>query len=326
MKKTNYLFYMSLVLCLSFLVSCSKQQDTAPDVDGTVSSGQQEGVETQQARLDIVATTTMLQDLCAVVGGDKVQVTGLITVGIDPHTYEPSAKDSSLLENAQVIVYHGLHLEGKMTDVFSHMSQQGKQIIAIEHAIDPSQLLQDEEELDSPDPHIWFDPLLWVEACLFLSAELGTIDPENQQYYQENATAYVAELLRLDQYIKEEIEKIPAESRVLVTAHDAFQYFAQRYDFQVEGIQGIATNSEATTADIRYLADFIVENQIKAVFVETSVSSKNMEALQEAVAAQGFSLALGGTLYSDSLGEGEFQSYLASYRANIDCIVSALSP
>lgn len=307
-------------MCAIFMVLCYLMMLTACSIDATT----REDTTTEESTLQVVATTTMLHDLCMIVGGEKVQSQGLIAVGIDPHSYQPSAGDTNLLEGADVIVYHGLHLEGKMGELLAHMETQNKYIITVEDGIDPETLLVDEEDATVPDPHIWFDPFLWMDATYHIAQELGKKNPENQAYYESNARTYVEELKELDLYIQECIGKIPEESRVLITAHDAFQYFANRYGFEVQGIQGIATNAEATTADISTLADFIVERQIKAVFVESSVSSKNMEALQEAVMAQGFMVEIGGELYSDSLGTGEHGSYIGTYRGNIETIVVAL--
>lgn len=307
-----------VVLCLIALFTLSSCSS------GEGNLNQSSNLATSSDTMEVVATTTMLHDLCTIVGGEKVITVGLFPVGVDPHLHEPSARDTTTLENADVIVYNGLHLEGKMTDVFARMESQNKCIISVEDAMDPTFLLVDEEDADSSDPHIWFDPTLWMVATSYIAEELGKNDPDNAEYYQENAENYVKELEELDEYIQSRIEEVPENARVLVTAHDAFQYFGNRYDFEVMGMQGVATNSEATTADISDLADVIVERELKAVFVETSVSSKNMEALQEAVAAQGFHVELGGELYSDSLGEGEHGTYLTTYRSNIDTIVDAL--
>lgn len=321
-------FYNVLVcLCLMMaMVSCSSENNGNTS---QVSKESQENTTTSREEdselLQILATTTMLQDLCQIVGGEKVQVQGLIAPGIDPHLYEPTAKDSSYLENAQIIVYNGLHLEGKMLEIFSAMESRGKTVLSMESAIDQELLLFDQEDSSNPDPHIWFDPTLWMDATEYLGKEFASIDQHNAEYYLENASNYIIQLENLDEYIESRIAELPEEARILVTAHDAFQYFGNRYDVTLKSIQGVATNSEASTWDISHLADFIVEHQVKAVFVETSVSSKNIEALQEAVEAQGFLVSLGGELYSDSLGVGEHSTYIATYEANIDTIVEALS-
>lgn len=278
---------------------------------------------TEKEHLSLVATTTMLQDLATIIGGEEIEVIGLMAVGIDPHLYQPSARDSSTLENADVILYHGLHLEGELGDLLSRMGELDKFLICAGDAVATEQLLTDPDSPSVVDPHIWFDLHLWSQVAEHLAEKLGEKDPDNAAIYQERAQDYVQELLALEEELEALLADIPPSSRILITAHDAFQYLG--FDFQVVGLQGIATNSEATTADLQHLADFIVEQEIKAIFVESSVSSKNMEALQEAVAAQGFSVEIGGELYSDSLGNPPDDSYINSFRSNITTIVAGLS-
>lgn len=303
MKFISSLSRMLLSLCLLLLTSCSSP--------------------TEQEKLTIVSTTTMLHDLATTIGGEQVHAVGLVGVGIDPHLYVPSAKDTTALEEADVILYNGLHLEGEMTELFAHMAEQNKCILSAEDAIDPEELLSGEDS--SYDPHIWFDISLWQQTAQYLADQLSQIDPDNATIYEENLRGYQAELQQLEVDMQEKLEEIPVEQRILITAHDAFHYFARCYDFQVLALQGIATTTEATTAHVSDLADIIVSQEIKSIFVESSVSSKNMEALQEAVQAQGFQVGIGGELYSDSLGEGEHGSYITTYKANVHTIVAGLS-
>lgn len=312
MKKKLQFYFSALLACL-ILAAC--QSETIITTNDTT---------TNNAPLVLVATTTMLHDLSNVIGGEKIQASCLMGIGVDPHLYVPTAKDTTTLENANVILYHGLHLEGEMGDVLARMESLEKNIICIADALDPSKLLADEENPTMIDPHIWFDVELWMDAAEYLATELATIDPQYASYYESNLADYQEKLEELDQYIHNRVQELPEQQRILITAHDAFQYFGNRYGMTVSGVQGIATQTEATTAQVSLMADYIVQNEISAIFVESSISSKNMEALQEAVAAQGFTVKIGGELYSDSLGDGAHSSYLATYQGNIDTIVDAL--
>lgn len=277
-------------------------------------------------KLNIVTTTTMLHDLTTAVGGEQVRVTGLMGPGIDPHLYQASAGDVTKMQAADVVVYNGLHLEGKMGDIFASLNGQGRSVICIEDGLNHSRLLSDAENPELYDPHIWFDVSLWKEAVRYVAGRLGEIDPAHAEIYTANAAAYLEELTALDQYIEGRIEELPVSRRVLITAHDAFGYFGQAYDFEVMGLQGISTDAEAGTADMSRLADLIAKRQIKAVFVESSVPAKSIEALQAAVQARGYEVAIGGELYSDALGDEKsgHNTYILTVKANIDTIVDAL--
>lgn len=281
---------------------------------------------TEDNKLKVVATTTMLADLSTVIGGERVTVDGLMGPGIDPHLYQASAGDVSLMQEADVVVYNGLHLEGKMGEIFENLSGQGSTIICIEDGLDESKLLAWEVDSSVHDPHIWFDVSLWQDAARTVAEGLSQADPDGKTDYEANLESYLKELDVTDTYIRNRAEELPEAQRVLVTAHDAFQYFGKAYGFEVRGLQGISTDAEAGTADVSVLADFIVERQIKAIFVESSVPPKTIEALQAAVKAKGFDVAIGGELYSDSLGDAESGAgtYILTIKANIDTIVDAL--
>jgi manganese/zinc/iron transport system substrate-binding protein len=282
--------------------------------------------DSSKDKLNIVATTTMLADLVSSIGGERVTVNGLMGPGIDPHLYQASAGDVSLMQKADVVVYNGLHLEGKMGEIFENLSNQGSAVICIEKGLDESRLLAWEDDNSIHDPHIWFDVSLWKDAAKTVAKGLTDADPNGKADYEANLDAYLKELDETDTYIRGRADELPEKHRVLVTAHDAFQYFGKAYGFEVRGLQGISTDAEAGTADVSDLANFIVERQIKAVFVESSVPPKTIEALQAAVKAKGFDVSIGGELYSDSLGDAQSGSdtYILTVKANIDTIVDAL--
>jgi manganese/zinc/iron transport system substrate-binding protein len=277
-------------------------------------------------RLQVVATTGQVADVARNVGGDLVEVTALMGPGVDPHLFVASEGDVDRLVQADVIFYNGLFLEAQMADVLRQIGER-KPAIPVAEAIDPGQLLPWADYADEYDPHVWFDVALWMKTVETVRDALAEADPANTAAYATNAEAYLAELAALDAYIKEQAAAIPEGQRVLVTAHDAFHYFGRAYGFEVRGLQGISTASEASTADVRELANFIAERQISAIFIETSVPVRNVEALQAAVRDRGGEVVIGGQLYSDALGspEEEAGTYVGMVRHNIDTIVSALS-
>lgn len=276
-------------------------------------------------KIKLVATTTMLADLAGVIGGEHVEVNGLMGPGIDPHLYKASAGDVNVIQEADVVLYNGLDLESRLGEVFQSLENDEKTVVMITKGIADNQLIMD-DETGGYDPHIWFDVTLWKEASSNLLEGLIEADPMNEEEYTENHKAYVEELEDLDFFVREQIELIPENSRVIITAHDAFQYFGKAYGMEVLGLQGISTESEAGTGDVKALADYIVEKQIKAIFVESSVPRRSIEALQEAVRAQGFDVEIGGELYSDSIGSPgtEADTYIGTIKSNVETIVNAL--
>jgi manganese/zinc/iron transport system substrate-binding protein len=289
-----------------------------------------QGVEATESgaggKLQVVATTGQIGDIARNVGGELVEVTALMGPGIDPHLYVASEGDVDRLVKADAIFYNGLFLEAQMADVLRQIGERKPAIPVAEH-IDPAQLLPWANYADEYDPHVWFDVSLWMKAVEAVRDGLVETDPENAATYQSNADAYLAQLAELDAYVKEQAARLPADQRVLVTAHDAFHYFGRAYGFEVRGLQGISTASEASTADVRDLADFIAEREIPAIFVETSVPVRNVEALQAAVRDRGGEVVIGGQLYSDAMGspDGDAGTYIGMVRHNIDTIVAALS-
>jgi manganese/zinc/iron transport system substrate-binding protein len=268
----------------------------------------------------------MITDLVKNIGGERVNVEGLMGPGIDPHLYKASEGDVSTMSRADVIVYNGLHLEGKMAEIFEQMQQRAK-TFAVTDGVDEAKLLSPPEFEGAHDPHIWFDIPLWVEAAEYVKRSFIELDPEHSDVYESNTEAYIRKINDLDAYVREEVQKVPQDKRVIITAHDAFNYFGSAYGFDVRGLQGISTAAEAGTADVKELAEFIAEKQIPAVFVETSVPERYIEALQEAVRSRGFEVKIGGSLYSDALGSPDTPegSYLGMVRYNVKTIVQALS-
>lgn len=271
----------------------------------------------------VVCTTGMVADLVRNVGGDKVTVNALMGEGVDPHLYKASPGDVNQLNGADVIFYSGLHLEGKMADVFVRMARKKPTFAVTEY-------IAEDRVLDNPegafDPHLWFDVSLWREAAGVVRDALKAFDPKHAADYQKRADAYQAELATLHEYTRTQLALIPKDRRVLVTAHDAFRYFGRAYDLEVKGIQGISTESEAGVREVNALVDFLVNRKIKAVFVESSVSDKNVKALLEGCAARGHTVVIGGELFSDAMGKDGTPegTYPGMVRHNVDTIVKAL--
>lgn len=281
-----------------------------------------------EGSLKVVTTTTMVTDLVSIIGEGALEVKGLMGSGIDPHSYQATEGDVKSLQEADVIFHNGLHLEGKMDDLFTEMAKRDIPTFAITNSISNSKLLEGEDEFEgSYDPHIWFDVRLWKDATLYVRDILIEKDPENSEIYSSNADKYINELDELHQYVIDKAATIPREKRVLITAHDAFRYFGEAYGFEVLGLQGISTETEASISDVRELADLIAEREIPAIFIESSVPTRNIEALKAAVVSRGFDVEIGGELFSDAMGDlGEPEgTYLGMVRYNIDTIANALS-
>lgn len=276
-------------------------------------------------RVRVVATIGMIADVAARVGGDRVVVTGMMGPGIDPHLYKASEGDVRRLFRADVIFFNGLHLEAKMGEVLERMGGEAR-TIAVAERTPTSRLLTPPEFEGAYDPHVWFDVTLWMLAVEAIRDGLSEEDPAGAAEYEARAAAYLAELEALDAYVREQAARVPPERRVLVTAHDAFNYFGRAYGFEVRGLQGISTASEAGTADVQRLAEFIAERRIPAVFVESSIPQRTIQAVQAAVDSRGFDVDIGGELYSDALGDpgSSAGTYIGMVRHNIDTIVTAL--
>ncbi|HEY9116825.1 MAG TPA: zinc ABC transporter substrate-binding protein [Roseivirga sp.] len=278
-----------------------------------------------KGKINIVATTGMVADVAKNVGKDSVQVSALMGPGVDPHLYKATQGDLSRLQDADIIFYNGLHLEGKMGEVFEKL-ERIKTVVPVARGINETFLLDDPIYQGTFDPHIWFDVSLWMATVTEVTNTLIQAAPESRDYFIANADAYREELSQLHEWVGEEIQKIPPTKRIMITAHDAFNYFGRAYGIEVRGLQGISTLSEFGLKDRVDLINYIVEKQIKAVFVETSVSQKNIDAIVEGCSQKGHQIVIGGNLYSDAMGaEGTPEgTYLGMVRANVNTIVEAL--
>lgn len=276
--------------------------------------------------LTVVATTAMIADPARVIAGPHAQVTALMGEGVDPHLYKPTRNDMAALLAADLILYNGLHLEGRMTDALNRVAADGTPTHAVTERLDPKTLHSEDGNADQADPHVWMDPLAWLETTRVTTDALATAAPEHAETFRANATDYQDQLRALDAYARQTIATIPEGQRVLVTAHDAFHYFAARYGLEVHAIQGLSTESEAGVRDIENLVELLVSRDIRAVFVESSVSDRNIKALVAGAAARGHTVALGGTLYSDATGPaGTYEgTYIGMLDHNITTIVRAL--
>jgi manganese/zinc/iron transport system substrate-binding protein len=277
------------------------------------------------ARPRVVATTTVVADLVRQVAGERVAVECLMQPGIDPHAYKATPRDADRLLRADLVVASGLHLEGRLAALLERLADRVP-VVAVADLLPADQLLEADAGL--PDPHVWFDAALWSQAAPVVAAALERIDPGGADHYRAGAESYAARLRGLDARLKERIATIPADRRILLTAHDAFRYFGRAYGIEVVGVQGTNTTSEAGLGDINRLVELVVSRRIPAVFVETSVADRNVAALVEGAAARGHRLLLGGRLYSDSLGEpgGAGGSLEAALEANVERIVATLGP
>jgi manganese/zinc/iron transport system substrate-binding protein len=296
-----------ILLVLSLILGCKNNTET-------------------NGKPNVVTTTSMITDVVKNIGGDVINLQGLMGSGVDPHLYKASEGDVSKLANADLIFYNGLHLEGKLVEVFEKMGSQNIKTKAIAQVIDKSTLIGSDYFQSNYDPHIWFDVTYWKQAAKFITTELSLLIPEQNAFFNANLETYLAKLNALETELKAKIETLPQEKRVLVTAHDAFNYFGKAYGFKVVGLQGLSTATEAGVQDVQKLAAFIIEKQIKAVFVESSVPRRTIEALQAAVKSKGHDVVIGGTLYSDALGNaGTIEgTYIGMFKYNVNTIVNAL--
>ena len=307
---------VSVFLISHFFLGCAREPDARSDIDGSAEP------------YTIVCTVGMITDIVVNLAGDYAEVEGIIGEGIDPHLYKPTRADVIKLSQADVVFYNGLLLEGKMTDILVGVASKGKLVKAVTEAIleETDYLLDKDDGSAYTDPHVWMDVSGWLRAIPVVAETLAVYDPENAEAYHSKAAVYAEQLEALDAYAKEAMSTIPESQRVLVTAHDAFQYLGRAYGIEVRGIQGISTESEAGVRDLEDLVDFIVERQIPAVFVESSVADKNVRALVEGARARGHAVIIGGSLFSDAMGQaGSYEgTYIGMIDSNVTTSTNAL--
>ena len=296
------------IICLFviFLVACK-----AP----TKSSG----------KLKVVVTTSMLTDLVKNIGGDLIDLQGLMGAGVDPHLYKASEGDVSKLFNADVIFYNGLHLEGKLVAVFEKMETQ-KTTVALGEFLAKEGLIGSDYFASNYDPHVWFNIQYFKEFSDKVTSVLSKEDPKNAASFTANNLAFQQELDLLHTAVVNTIATLAPEKRILVTAHDAFNYFGKAYGFKVVGLQGLSTATEAGVQDVQKLSEYIIANKVKAIFIESSVPRRTIEALEAAVLSKGHQVSIGGSLYSDALGDGGSVegTYVGMFLYNVKTIVNAL--
>lgn len=276
-------------------------------------------------KFKIVTTTGMIKDAVVHVVGDYAEVTALMGPGVDPHLYKASQGDLDQLTKADMIFYNGLHLEGKMGEVFEKLARL-KPVIAVAHEMPEEELRTVPGFAGSHDPHVWFDVQLWQHAVHAVVDAMQQIDSVHAEFYAARGKHYTQQLDSLDQAIRQQLHEIPEQQRVLITAHDAFGYFGDAYDVEVRGLQGVSTVTDFGLKDRIDLINFIIERQIKAIFVESSVSPRSIRAIEEGCREKGWQVNIGGTLYSDAMGaEGTPEgTYIGMVSANVRTIVNAL--
>jgi manganese/zinc/iron transport system substrate-binding protein len=272
-----------------------------------------------------VATVGMVGDVVRNVGGDKIEVTQIMGPGVDPHLYKATRDDVQAIMNGDIVFYSGLMLEGKMIDSLVKVARS-KPVYAVTELIDEANLLEPDDFQGHYDPHVWMDVSAWSKCVDSAAKALGEFDPKNAETYQSNARDYSAQLAKLHEYGLKSIASIPEGSRVLITSHDAFNYFGRAYGLEVQGVQGISTESEAGLQRINDLVDLIVKKNVKAVFVESSVPRKNIEALVDGAKSRGHEVSIGGELFSDAMGEaGTYEgTYVGMLDHNITLVTRSL--
>lgn len=321
MNRTSFATLTAFVLLLSlFLGGCNDDGSSDEDKPDVLSTAVFEG----KSPIKVVCTTGMVADIVRNIGGKHVTVTQLMKDEVDPHLFKASPSDISELSGADLVVYSGLHLEGKLATLFDDMARK-KPTYAVTSSIDEAKLLSVADSRYH-DPHVWFDVMLWRDAAGGFAEVLVKFDPPHAADYKANAKKYLKELKELDAECREGLAGIPADRRVLVTAHDAFEYFGKAYDIDVRAIQGVSTDSEAGLRKINDLVNFIVKKKIKAVFVETSVANRNIQSLVEGCRAKNHEVVIGGELFSDAMGKAGTPegTYIGMVRHNVRTIAKAL--
>lgn len=303
---------LAVVLITNILVGCSPPEGNAR---GTTSEG----------KLQIVATTGMIADLVREIAGERAEVVGLMGPGVDPHTYRQTRSDIAAMASADVVFWHGLYLEAQLEDFFIGLAKE-KTVIAVAENLDRAELLSHETYPNRFDPHVWMVPRIWKSVAVNVRESLISIDSANADLYRANTDAYLVKLDSLSAYATRILASVPEDQRVLVTAHDAFRYFGREYGFEVLGIQGISTDSEASLKRIEDIVGTLVSRRIGAIFVESSVSDRNVMALVEGARSRQHRVVIGGELFSDAMGApGTYEgTYLGMIDHNVTIIARAL--
>lgn len=300
MKKLLYLALISLL----FIAACGER-------------------EADDSRPFIVTTTMMLEDTVKQIAGEYVNVTGLMGPGVDPHLYRATPRDIRHLDRADLIIYNGLYLEARLSEILDKMD---KNTYAAAQILPERDLIQAYEYGGTYDPHVWFDVSLWATVVEGISLELQNILPEHQEEIQNNTRNYLIELAELHNWVHQSIQTIPEKRRVLITAHDAFRYFGKAYDIKVMGLQGLSTQSEVGLQDISHMVRFIIDNEIPAIFLESSIAPRSIQSLINGVSERGGHVELGGELFSDAMGARDTPeaTYTGMVRFNVTTITEAL--
>ena len=272
----------------------------------------------------IVTTTNLIRDVVEQVGGEDVRVISLMGPGVDPHVYRATPGDFRNMERSDLVLYNGMYLEGRLSEILDRLGDQSHAVTA---SVPRDKLIETSDFSGTYDPHVWFDVSLWQYVVKELAVVLGSLLPDNADTFLERAEAYNKELDDLHLYVIQRIASIPEERRVLITAHDAFQYFGKAYGIEVRGLQGLSTATEFGIQDVTKMVQLIIERQIPAIFVETSVSTRSIESVIAGVRERGYQVQMGGSLFSDSMGaRGTPEGiYSGMFRYNVDTIVDALS-
>ena len=302
-----------------------KRRDLLLGLAGAAATTTLPRIAAAQDTLTVVTTTGMIADTARRIAGPLAQVRGLMGPGVDPHSYRQTRSDIVALTRADLVLFHGLYLEAQMEEFLLRLGTS-RHVVPVGEAVPEDLLLRHADYETKADPHVWMAPELWRPVALRIRDALTEARPDHAQTFAANAEAFVAELDALAAYASETLAKVPEAARVLVTAHDAFGYFGRAYGFEVMGIQGISTESEAGLERIRTLVDTLVDRQIGAVFVESSVSDRNIRALIEGAAARGHEVRIGGELFSDAMGQdGTYEgTYIGMLDHNITVIARAL--
>jgi len=275
--------------------------------------------------IHIVTTTGIIEDVVKEIVRDSAEVSAIMGPGTDPHIYKPAPSDIELLEEADVIIANGLHLEGKMAEMLDKYSKE-KPVLIVADGIAEEDIIKSADFDDAHDPHIWFDTRIWMDGMEYITTELGKIDTNSSEYYSDNFKAYEEKITEMDEWIFNELSVLDSASRTLITSHDAFSYFGRRYDMEVKGIQGISTLSEVGLKDISDMVDYVIENKINSIFIETSTSDKTAQSIVDGAKDKGYALKLDGPLYSDALGEPDSEggTYIGMIKENVSTIVQGL--